>query len=127
MKPLTAPCATRRTATRWMALAALVACGTAMAEPSAAERARIEKLLDALAQDQVHQFERGTSRYSGAEAARFLRAKWQAKGADITSAEQFVDQIATRSSTTGQPYRVCTAPDRCVPAAEHLRGVMRGW
>lgn len=128
MKPamMTSPPVTRRSASRWMVLAALVGPGMARAEPTEAERARIEKLLAALAQDPVHQFERGGKRYSGAEAARFLRAKWQAMGSNITTAEQFIDRLATRSSTTGQPYRVCATADHCLPAGEHLQGVLRG-
>lgn len=100
------------------------ACSPALAEPSPAERERIEQLLAKLAQDRAHRFERGSRQVSGEEAARFLRAKWQAMGADITTAEQFVDRLASRSSTTGQPYRVCTATQVCVPAGVHLRGLL---
>jgi hypothetical protein len=130
------PCHATSTSTatplaRWVvgacaAVLAVSVAATAHAEPVAAERARIEALLTTLANDTVHQFERSGTRYTGAQAARFLRAKWEAKGGHIQTAEQFVERIASRSTTTGQTYRVCTGADACVPAGEHLRAVLKG-
>ena len=39
-------------------------------------------------------------------AARFLRAKWAYARERIRTAEDFVREIGTRSSTTGSRYRV---------------------
>jgi Family of unknown function (DUF5329) len=78
-----------------------------------------------VANDASHQFERSGTRYTGSQAARFLRAKWEAKGGHIQTAEQFVEQIASRSTTTGKPYRVCNAADRCVPASEHMNQLLK--
>lgn len=102
------------------ALTVSLLLGVAQAQPTAAEQARIDHLLNTLAQDTQHQFERNGTRYTGAEATRFLRAKWQAKGGSLRTAEEFVEQIGSRSTTTGQPYRVCTGPQACVPARDHL-------
>ena len=125
------PCTPIRLGRLCMALlgvtvASAVLLGNAQAQTTPAEQARIEQLLTRLAQDQHHQFERSGKRYTGSEAARFLRAKWQAKGGTIRTAEEFVEQIASRSTTTGKPYQVCTAPAACVPAAEHLKALLKG-
>jgi len=110
----------------WMTLASAALLGNIQAQTTPAEQARIEQLLTTLAQDPHHQFERSGTRYTGTEAARFLRAKWQAKGSHIRTAEEFVEQIGSRSTTTGKPYRVCTGPEACIPAREHLTSVLKG-
>jgi hypothetical protein len=96
----------------------------ARATPPAAEQRRIDALLDALASDRRSRFVRAGIDYSGAEAARFLRAKLQAQGASVRTAEDFVERIASRSSTTGRPYRVCRTESDCVDAGEHLRALL---
>lgn len=96
----------------------------ARAAPPAAEQRRIDALLDALASDRRSRFVRAGIDYSGAEAARFLRAKMQAQGASVRTAEDFIERIASRSSTTGRAYRVCRAEGDCVDAGEHLRAVL---
>jgi hypothetical protein len=96
----------------------------ARAAPPAAEQRRIDALLDALASDRRSRFVRAGIDDTGAEAARFLRAKLQAQGASVRTAEDFVERIASRSSTTGRPYRVCRTEGGCVDAGEHLRALL---
>jgi len=91
-----------------------------------ARQQRIEQLLDTLAADSSSRFVRNATAYSGADAARFLRAKWRAQGQDIASAEAFVERIARRSGTTGRPYRVCAPGGECVDASVHLRALLAG-
>jgi hypothetical protein len=55
-----------------------------------------------------------------------LRAKWRAQGQGIASAEAFIERIASRSGTTGQPYRVCSPGRECVDAGGHLRALLAG-
>lgn len=108
-----------------LASAALVV----MARPAAAlpvqERERIELLLKGMERQAELQFERNGRRASARDAARFLRAKWERHGADVDSAEGFIDRIASRSSTTGQPYRVCAKAMACVEAGPWLRELLR--
>ncbi|MFO0473306.1 MAG: DUF5329 family protein [Pseudomonadota bacterium] len=112
------------------ALAALALAATlgtpppARAAPPPHEQQRIEQLLDALAADSRSRFVRNGTAYSGADAARFLRAKLRAQGQDIAGADAFIERIASRSGTTGQPYRVCTPGSECVDAGAHLRALL---
>ncbi len=96
----------------------------AQAAPAAPEQRRIDILLDAVAADRDSRFVRAGVEYTGADAARFLRAKLQAQGDAVRTAEDFVERIASRSSTTGRPYRVCRAAGGCVDAGEHLRALL---
>jgi len=103
---------------------ALAALQPARAAPPPHEQQRIEQLLDALAADGSSRFLRNATAYSGAEAARFLRAKLRAQGQGIASAEAFIERIASQSGTTGKPYRVCTPDGECVDAGAHLRALL---
>ncbi len=87
-----------------------------------AERERIEQLLAAMEQEKGVEFERNGRRASARDAVRFLRAKWERYGEGVDSAEAFIDRIASRSSTTGRPYRVCPTGSACVDAGPWLKG-----
>jgi Family of unknown function (DUF5329) len=41
-------------------------------------------------------------------------------GDQVNTAQQFIDQIASKSSTTGQPYLIRYADGKTVPAALFL-------
>jgi len=103
---------------------ALAALQPARAAPPPHEQQRIEQLLDALAADGSSRFLRNATAYSGADAARFLRAKLRAQGQGIASAEAFIERIASQSGTSGKPYRVCTPDGECVDAGAHLRALL---
>ncbi|MGC4366553.1 DUF5329 family protein [Hydrogenophaga sp. R2] len=101
-----------------------------MARPAAAalptrERERIEGLLEAMERQTDLQFERNGRRASSRDAVRFLRAKWERYGAEVDTAEAFIDRIASRSSTSGQPYRVCPKSLSCAEAGPWLRGLLQ--
>lgn len=103
-----------------LALGAAVAAASARSEVSAAEAARIERLLQFVeAQKQVRFIRNGTA-YSSTEAAQFLRAKYAKMGGHVTTASQFIEQIAARSSTSGQPYQMRLADGRTLPSAQVL-------
>ena len=92
----------------------------ATATPSALEAARIQRLLQYVeAQRQVKFIRNGTA-YSSQEAAQFLRAKLDKMGEHVATAAQFIDQIASRSSTSGEAYLIRFADGRTVPAAQFL-------
>lgn len=85
------------------------------------ERERIEQLLAGLERESGLQFERNGRKASAKDAVRFLRAKWQRYGEGIDSADAFIDRIASRSSTTGHPYRVCPEGTACEDAGPWLK------
>lgn len=102
-------------------LAALaLAAGPGRAAISAVEAARIERLLQFVESQQQAKFIRNGIAYSGKDAAMFLRAKYDKMGAHVTTAAQFIDQIASRSSTSGQDYLIRLADGRTVTAARFL-------
>ncbi|RZU02026.1 DUF5329 family protein [Rivibacter subsaxonicus] len=108
--------------TRRALLLGLLAVATvAGAAPSAAEQARIDALVDGIEREPSLKFVRNGRGYGAIDAARFLREKQKAMGDKVRSAEDFIEQIATRSSTTGQPYLIRFADGREQPAAEFLR------
>ncbi len=110
------------------ALAALLAALAAAASPAPAaeeapadtERAAIEALIASVARLGDATFVRNGKPYSADSAARFLREKWRARRSEVRSAEDFIDRVASFSSTTGEPYRIRFADGREVPSAEYL-------
>jgi hypothetical protein len=85
------------------------------------ESAKIERLLSAIESAKDDVFMRNGAEYSGKEAADHLRAKWNAVGDKIATAEDFIDQIAAKSSLSGEPYRVRVANGAEIPAGAYLR------
>lgn len=89
--------------------------------PVADESARIEALLAEIAAMEGAVFLRNGEEHSASEAARHLRRKWEAADEeDVKTARAFVDRLATRSSFSGEPYRLRLADGRVVEAGPHF-------
>jgi hypothetical protein len=97
----------------------------AHADPSERERARIERLLDAFAKRQDIKFIRNGKDYSAAQGADFLRGKFNWNVEKVSTAQDFIEQIGTRSNLSGDPYRVRLADGRVLACAEFLRQELR--
>ncbi len=105
---------------------ALVLAGLpAHAAVSAIEAARIERLIGYLETLRQATFVRNGTACSCAEAAKFLRRKFDKIGEHVSTAAQFIDQIASRSSTGGQPYLIRFADGRTVTVAQFLGDELR--
>jgi hypothetical protein len=104
-----------------IAAAALGAAWPAGAAPPAAEQARIDRLIGVVASRSDLQFVRNGSAYKAADAARFLREKLKSQGRDVQTAEDFIERIASRSSTSGKAYLIRHADGREQPAGAFLR------
>ena len=102
-----------------------LAAGRSVAALSAIEAARIERLIQYIDAQRHLKFVRNGTAYSGTEAARFLRAKFEKMGEHVTTAAQFIDQIASHSSTSSQAYLIRFADGRTVPAAQFLGEELR--
>ena len=85
------------------------------------EQARIDRLIRFVETRKQMVFVRNGKDHSARDAALFLRAKYAKMGEHVTTAVQFIDQIASRSSTTGEVYKVRLADGRVLPAAKVLR------
>jgi hypothetical protein len=92
----------------------------ARAGVSAVEQARIDRLIEYVRARKDVRFIRNGSDYSCEDAAKFMRGKMNSMGEHVTSAEQFIDQIASRSSTSGQPYMMRFADGKTTPVAQFL-------
>jgi hypothetical protein len=88
--------------------AALFCFSAALAadEIAARERERIEYLIDHVAGMSTALFIRNGKEYDAGIAARFLRRKWQANTDKVRTGEDFIEKIASRSLTTGTPYKI---------------------
>jgi hypothetical protein len=71
-----------------------------------AERQKIEALIAHVAEMKDASFVRNGRSYDAAVAATFLREKWRANEAQVTSAREFIENIASFSSTSGTPYLI---------------------
>jgi hypothetical protein len=101
----------------------MIAAGQADALPGV-ERKKIESLLESVAKLPNAVFVRNGKSYDAATAAKFLRGKWKNR-TDVRSAEEFIDKVATKSSTTGKPYLIRYTDGREVPTAMFLRAGLK--
>jgi hypothetical protein len=100
------------------ALAPQVACA---ADPMpAAERARVERLLDTIGKSRDVKFIRNGTAHDAATTVRFLRAKWERYADKVHTAEDFIREVATQSITSGDRYRVRKADGSEEDSAAYL-------
>jgi len=100
--------------------ATLLTASAVRAAPPAHEQSRIERLIRFVESQKDMKFIRNGTEYSCAEAAKFMRGKLESMGGDVTTAREFIERIATKSSMSGEPYHVKFADGRLVPAAQFL-------
>lgn len=81
----------------------------APAKVQLSEREKIDWLLDQVANANAI-FIRNGEEASGKDAAAHLRRKWSSAGDRIKTAREFIEHLASKSSTSGQPYHIRT-PD----------------
>ena len=100
--------------------AAAVAALGAGAAPPAHELSRIERLIRFVEAQKDMKFIRNGTEYTCAEAAQFLRGKMEAMGAEVATARDFIERIASKASMSGKPYQVKFADGRTMLAAQFL-------
>jgi hypothetical protein len=88
---------------------------------AADERLAIEGLIASVEQMTDASFVRNGTSYDAASAGKFLRGKWRRHEKEIRSAEQFIESVASVSSTTGTPYTIRFTDGRETPSADFLR------
>jgi hypothetical protein len=84
---------------------------------SAEEVGRIEALIAVVARMSDAAFIRNGQAYASAVAAEFLRRKWQAQTLNVASVEDFIEKVASFSSTTGRPYFIRFDDGREIPCS----------
>ena len=85
------------------------------------ERAKIDYLIDSIAQLHDAVFIRNGTDYTSAQAADHLRLKLRNAGARVRTAEDFITLCATGSSASGQKYQIRFADGHVVDNAVFLR------
>jgi hypothetical protein len=70
------------------------------------EKKKIETLIRQVGELQDAKFIRNGSSYEVATAIRFLRGKWQANDAQVKTARDFIEKVASASGTSGKPYLI---------------------
>ena len=116
----------RRSLMRWagtwvLSLGGLaLGAGSSAAAPPPLEQQRIDKLIRHVEVQKGMKFIRNGTEYSCEEAARFLRGKMDSMGAEVTSARDFIERIASKSSMSGKPYHVRFNDGRLISSAQFL-------
>ncbi len=103
-----------------MSMTALSVFGAVAAAPPPHEQTRIEKLIRFVETQKDMTFIRNGTEYSCADAGKFLRGKLESMGKEVTTAREFIERIATKSSMSGKPYQVKFADGRMIPASQFL-------
>jgi hypothetical protein len=98
------------------------------AEPAAPVRSEIEGLLTMLGTSQC-QFYRNGSWHDGHAAESHLRMKYEylSQRGTLASAEEFIDDAATKSSLSGETYAVKCGSDPEQPSATWLKSKLQQW
>lgn len=114
----------KRRITLGLLLVVATRIGAAKERIAPEEMARIDHLCETVARSKGMSFVRNGKEHSSDDAATFLREKLKAMGDEVTTAEEFIDKIATKSSMSGKPYIVRFADGREMPSAEFLRAAL---
>jgi hypothetical protein len=88
---------------------------------SPAEEKQVEALIATIERKTDATFIRNGRSFGAAAAAEFLRRKWRHREADVGSADDFIEKVASFSSTTGQPYLIRFSDGRETPCSIFLR------
>jgi hypothetical protein len=110
------------------AMACIVLVGApATATPSPRAPEDIQYLLDAIERSGC-EFYRNGSWYAAAEARSHLASKYREvdKRRPVRSAQDFIDWVGTRSSMSGEPYRVRCPGSDAMTSAEWFRRALEG-
>ena len=89
-------------------------------DKAATEKQKIEALIKHVEGLAGAKFVRNDTEYDPKSAAKFLRGKWEAEGAAIKTAKDFIDTAATASSTTGRAYLIRLPGGKEVKSGEYL-------
>ena len=93
------------------------------AEP--AEKAKIEALISHIQGLENATFVRNGSEYSAANAAKFLRAKWERNDKEVKTATDFIAKVASASGTSGKPYVIRFKDGKETPCGEYLTALLK--
>jgi hypothetical protein len=94
-------------------------------ERPATEKEKIEGLIKHVEGLKDAKFVRNDREYDAKTAAEFLRRKWRAEAARVKTAEDFIEKVASVSSTSGKPYMIRLKGGKEMKSGDYLRGQLR--
>jgi len=95
--------------------------GTAAARPAVNEKQKIAALLSVIEGAKDVTFIRNDSEYPSSAARRLMEAKMERAAGRINTAQDFIEQVATKSNTSGRAYMIKLADGRTTESAFWLR------
>lgn len=96
--------------------------GQSASPPS--EREKIEAIIQYVGAMNDTKFVRNGSAYDAKTAATFLRRKWGANDAEVKTARDFIDKVASVSGTSGKPYMMRFKDGSEVKSRDFLMAVL---
>jgi Family of unknown function (DUF5329) len=90
-----------------------------------AERQKIEALIKSIADAKDLQFVRNGKVHDAVIAAKFLRGKWAANDAEVKTARDFIDKVASFSGTSGEPYLIRRSDGTEIKSKDYLLAELR--
>ena len=84
----------------------------------------IFRVLDKMSADKIAMTQDG-AKFPGTTASKMLKNKYLSQKLSINSWEDFIRQVATQSSPTGQPYTVSTAKKKDMLLSDYLEELHR--
>jgi len=93
----------------------------------AGEKKRIEHLLQTVELLKGGGFIRNGTEYNAKDAGKHLRAKLQLAGERVKTAEDFIELCASRSSISGDAYKIRLADGTLTEAAAFFRARLRAF
>ena len=103
-------------------LSSTAPAGSAPEARALSETEKIELLLAHVASLEGAAFIRNGEEHTAVEAADHLRSKWKAAGGRVTTAREFVERCATKSTLSGQPYEIRLPNGDLVFSGQYLNG-----
>jgi Family of unknown function (DUF5329) len=107
-----------------IALTALVVLGGMLEAAPQTEPEKIEALIRHVEGLVDAKFVRNGVEYDAKTAGQFLRGKWKAQESSIKTAKDFIEQVASQSSTTGKPYLI-KLPNKEWKSSEYLAAELK--
>jgi len=94
-------------------------------EQSLTEKEKIEALIAHVKDMKDAKFVRNDKEYDAGSAARFLRYKWDDLDAQVKTASDFIEKVASFSATTGKPYLIRFKNGTQIQSDKYLREALQ--
>lgn len=99
--------------------------GEGLAENKSEEAKKIELLLAGIGTMENVVFIRNGKEYSSKKAAGHLRLKWEKAGSRVKTAEDFIELCGSKSSISGEPYKIRFPDGRIENSALILKELLK--